>query len=67
MSTREGRRGGQGAADRCLAMEIAKDYALAVASPITKQIVCLANSRKPPSGRCIAGREYSGGHPGPWI
>ena len=23
----------------------------------TKRIVCLANSRKPPSGRCVAGRE----------
>jgi hypothetical protein len=50
-----------------LAREIAKDYALAVSPPITKQIVCLANSRKPPSGRCVAGREYSGGEAGPWI
>jgi hypothetical protein len=38
-----------------------------VSSPITKQIVCLANSRKPPSGRCVAGREFSGGHVGSWI
>lgn len=38
-----------------------------VSSPITKQIVCLANSRKPPSGRCVAGREYSDGQAGPWI
>lgn len=34
----------------------------------TKEIVCLANSRKPPSGRCVAGREYSGKTGvGPWI
>lgn len=33
----------------------------------TKEIVCLANSRKPPSGRCVAGREYSKGTVGPWI
>lgn len=26
--------------------------------PYTKNIICLANSRKPPSGRCIAGREF---------
>ena len=32
-----------------------------------KTIVCLANSRKPPSGRCIAGKEYSGSKLGQWI
>lgn len=32
-----------------------------------KTIVCLANSRKPPSGRCIAGRELSAAGYGPWI
>jgi hypothetical protein len=29
--------------------------------------VCLANSRKPPSGRCIAGREFNDGRFGGWI
>lgn len=33
----------------------------------SKTIVCLANSRKPPSGRCIAGREVSQGRFGDWI
>jgi hypothetical protein len=33
----------------------------------TKTIVCLANSRKPPSGRCIAGREYHSGKFGEWV
>lgn len=33
----------------------------------TKTIICLANSRKPPSGRCIAGKEYDGSKPGLWI
>jgi hypothetical protein len=33
----------------------------------TKTIVCLANSRKPPSGRCVAGRESSGAGFGPWL
>lgn len=32
-----------------------------------KKIVCLANSRKPPSGRCVAGREIIRGGFGPWI
>jgi hypothetical protein len=32
-----------------------------------KTIVCLANSRKPPSGRCIAGREYRAGTFGEWV
>lgn len=32
-----------------------------------KTIVCLANSRKPPSGRCIAGIELADGICGPWI
>ena len=30
-------------------------------------IVCLANSRKPPSGRCIAGKEKAGGAYGKWV
>lgn len=33
----------------------------------TKTIVCLANSRKPPSGRCVAGREVSASGFGHWI
>ena len=33
----------------------------------TKQIVCLANSRKPPDGRCIAGREINDSGFGGWI
>lgn len=33
----------------------------------TKRIVCLANSRKPPSGRCVAGRELAGAGFGDWI
>lgn len=33
----------------------------------TKTIICLANSRKPPSGRCIAGREIAGGEVGAWL
>jgi len=33
----------------------------------TKTIVCLANSRKPPSGRCIAGKEILEGDYGGWI
>ena len=33
----------------------------------TKSIVCLANSRKPPSGRCVAGREKIGNRFGAWI
>lgn len=32
----------------------------------TKTIVCLANSRKPPSGRCIAGREIDPDGNGSW-
>ena len=32
--------------------------------PYTKRIVCLANSYKPPNGRCFAGRET---HGGAWI
>lgn len=34
--------------------------------PVTKRIVCLANSRKP-NGRCIAGRELIGSQPAGWI
>lgn len=33
----------------------------------TKTIVCLANSRKPPSGRCVAGREVTSAGFGGWI
>ena len=33
----------------------------------TKKIVCLANSRKPPSGRCVAGRELTPIGFGSWI
>ncbi len=33
----------------------------------TKKIVCLANSRKPPSGRCVAGREVTEESFGGWI
>src|SRR5229473_4010243 len=33
---------------------------------VTKTIVCLANSRKL-SGRCLAGKEFSGSAVGPWI
>jgi len=33
----------------------------------TKTIVCLANSRKPPSGRCVAGREVVRQGFGAWI
>ena len=33
----------------------------------TKNIVCLANSRKPSSGRCIAGREVTAAGFGAWI
>jgi hypothetical protein len=32
-----------------------------------KTIVCLANSRRPPAGRCIAGRAFASGGFGPWI
>jgi len=32
-----------------------------------KRLICLANSRKPPSGRCIAGKEYNGQAFGEWI
>jgi putative nucleic acid modification protein with dual OB domain len=30
-------------------------------------MVCLANSKKPPSGRCIAGKKFSKGVAGEWI
>jgi hypothetical protein len=33
----------------------------------TKRIVCLANSQKPPSGRCVAGRELLSEGVGPWV
>lgn len=33
----------------------------------TKTIVCLANSRKPPSGRCVAGREVTPSGFGAWV
>lgn len=32
-----------------------------------KTIICLANSRKPPSGRCIAGKEFEGNKAGKWL
>lgn len=32
----------------------------------TKKIICLANSRKPPSGRCIAGKEFLNGMTQGW-
>lgn len=32
-----------------------------------KTMICLANSRKPPSGRCIAGKEFEDGEIGPWL
>lgn len=35
--------------------------------PYTRTIVCLANSRKPPSGRCVAGREFNQGRFGAWV
>jgi ATP-dependent DNA helicase RecQ len=37
-----------------------------VRQPLTKEIICLANSRKY-SGRCIAGKEITGGRIGKWI
>lgn len=33
----------------------------------TRTIICLANSRKPPSGRCIAGKELGGERAGQWL
>jgi hypothetical protein len=35
--------------------------------PYVKRIVCLANSYKPPGGRCIAGKEVNAKRFGPWI
>lgn len=32
-----------------------------------RTIICLANSRKPPSGRCIAGKIFESGKVGNWI
>ncbi|MDQ4627785.1 dual OB domain-containing protein [Janthinobacterium lividum] len=32
-----------------------------------KTIICFANSKKPPSGRCIAGKELNGTDAGDWI
>jgi hypothetical protein len=32
-----------------------------------KTLICFANSRKPPSGRCIAGKEFVEDGPGEWI
>jgi hypothetical protein len=37
------------------------------ASVYVKKIVCLANSFKPPSGRCVAGREMTDWGFGRWI
>ena len=39
----------------------------AVTMGYTKTILCLANSRKPPDGRCIAGRELNGTGFDTWI
>ena len=36
-------------------------------SMYVRKIVCLANSRKPPSGRCIAGKVTEGSHAGQWL
>lgn len=44
-----------------------RGYNSAVPPSYTTDLVCLANSRKPPSGRCVAGREYTMGRAGPWI
>lgn len=38
-----------------------------MATQTTKIIICFANSRKPPSGRCIAGKELTPAGVGPWI
>jgi ATP-dependent DNA helicase RecQ len=43
-----------------------EDIPLRQPSPTPKEIICLANSRKY-SGRCIAGREISGGRIGEWV
>jgi hypothetical protein len=32
-----------------------------------RTIVCLANSKKPPSGRCVAGKELDGPREGHWV
>lgn len=32
-----------------------------------RTVICLANSRKPPSGRCFAGKEVGGQRAGQWI
>src|SRR5262245_9251530 len=32
-----------------------------------RTIICLANSYKPPSGRCVAGKELGDGRNGQWI
>lgn len=32
-----------------------------------RTIICLANSYKPPSGRCIAGKELGGPRAGHWV
>lgn len=32
-----------------------------------RTIICLANSRKPPQGRCIAGKVWDAGIAGPWL
>jgi hypothetical protein len=32
-----------------------------------RKIICLANSKKPPSGRCVAGKEFDGKRAGQWI
>lgn len=32
-----------------------------------RKIICLANSKKPPSGRCVAGKELDGPQAGQWL
>lgn len=56
---------------RRLALHAASDAERAPAGrghmSYTKTIVCLANSRKPPSGRCVAGREVTPSGFGAWV
>lgn len=35
--------------------------------PYEKTIICFANSRRPPHGRCVAGKEVANGDYGDWI
>jgi hypothetical protein len=45
---------------------LAPKYRSGAKVPITKKILCLANSKKN-SGRCVAGREVLAAGPGPWV